>query len=106
MCCIDVNPSDYAKWAENEIAEYNKRLGAAKAEYHAIREEYDRKSAWYRFWNTRPGDEFCSDLWWHLKEKHRTFNVDNTEKYLPAARYAIKNSVQFQLPAGHCFFKG
>lgn len=112
MCCITVNAAEYVKWAESQILEAEKRVAAARfeykairAEYKAIRAEYDAKSWLYRFFHTRPGDEFCSYLLWDLKDKHNTFCTVETERYLPAARYAVNTGAEFQIPNTHDFLR-
>lgn len=104
MCCITVNPAEYVKWAEAEIAEANKRIDKVREEYRQIRAEYDAKSAWYRFWHTKPGDGFCDYTHWDLHSKHKVFCTDEAEKYLPAADYAVQTGVEFQIPSDHDFF--
>lgn len=106
MCCVTVNPEHYIVWAQEFIAESDKRYNAAFAEYKAIRAEYDAKSAWYRFWHTRPGESFNDWFFFsELKEKHGYYICSNEEKYLEAARYALENGTEFRIPHNSPFFQ-
>lgn len=109
MCCIDVDPIDFMKWAKPIIEKKEAILTEAEAEVTEEKAAYNRLP-WYRkMFSEEPGTGWGCFFYEEAKLIRRGYfklpTVDK-KKYVPLAAYCAAKGIKMPLPTDHDFFKG
>lgn len=109
MCCINVDPLDFMKWAKPVIEKKEAILDQARKAIAAEKAAYNSLPWFKRLFTQEPGTGWDRFRYWdnHLRIQG-CFKLPTVgeDKYIPLAGYCTAKGIKMPLPTNHDFFKG